>query len=143
MTRDVIVRVRGIQFIPDAPDSEEPIEIVTPGTYEYEDGVHKIVYVETFEGFEYEPTVNTVTISGDCIIVQKSGAITVDMVFEPGKRSIAYYTTPFGTLDMGISTTDIDVQETGERIDVKAEYSLSMNDALVADCVLDMSVDSK
>ncbi len=143
MTKDVIVRVRGIQFIPDVPDEEEPIEIVTPGTYEYADGVHKIVYEETFEGFENEPTVNTVTISGNCIIVQKVGVITVDMVFEPGKRSFAYYSTPFGTLDMGISTTDIDIFETRDRIDVKAEYSLSMNDALVADCVLDMSIDAK
>lgn len=143
MTKDVIVRVRGVQFIPDAPDSEEPIEIVTPGTYEYADGVHKIVYEETFEGFENEPTVNTVTITDDSIIVQKVGAITVDMVFEPGKRSLAFYSTPFGTLDMGISTTDIDVVETDERIDVKAEYSLSMNDALVADCMLDMSIDAK
>jgi uncharacterized beta-barrel protein YwiB (DUF1934 family) len=65
------------------------------------------------------------------------------MVFEPGKRSLAYYSTPFGTLDMGISTTDIDVVETEERIDVKAEYSLSMNDELVADCMLDMSIDAK
>ena len=44
---------------------------------------------------------------------------------------------------MGISTTDIDVVETEERIDVKAEYSLSMNDELVADCMLDMSNDAK
>ena len=85
MTKDVIVRVRGVQFIPDTPDEEEPIEIVTPGVYEYADGVHKIVYEETFEGFENEPTVNTVTIADDSIIVQKVGAITVDMVFEPGK----------------------------------------------------------
>jgi hypothetical protein len=44
---------------------------------------------------------------------------------------------------MGISTTDIDVVETEERIDVKAEYSLSMNDSLVADCMLDMAIDAK
>ena len=143
MTKDVIVRVRGVQFMPDTPDSEEPIEIVTPGFYEYKKGIHKIVYEETFEGFENEPTVNTVTISDDFIIVQKVGAITVDMVFEPGKRSLAYYSTPFGTLDMGISTTAVDVQVSEERIDVKAEYSLSMNDALVADCLLDMSIDAK
>ena len=143
MTKDVIVRVRGVQFIPETPDSEEPIEIVTPGSHEYRNGVHKIVYEETFEGFENEPTVNTVTISDDFIIVQKVGAITVDMVFEPGKRSLAYHTTPFGTLDMGISTTAVSVQESEERIDVKAEDSLSMNDALVADCLLDMSIDAK
>ena len=83
MTRDVIVRVRGVQFIPDTPDEEEPIEIVTPGVYEYADGVHKIVYEETFEGFENEPTVNTVTIADDSIIVQKVGAL-FDSVRDPG-----------------------------------------------------------
>lgn len=143
MTKDVLVRVRGIQFIQDSRDAEEPIEIVTPGTYEYKDGVHKVVYEETYEGFENEPTVNTVTISDKCVIVQKVGAITVDMVFEPGKRSLAYYTTPFGTLDMGISTTDVKVEESEYRIDVRAEYSLSMNDELVSEFMLDMSIDAK
>ena len=42
MTKDVIVRVRGVQFIPDTEDAEEPIEIVTTGVYDYVDGVHRI-----------------------------------------------------------------------------------------------------
>ena len=44
---------------------------------------------------------------------------------------------------MGISTTDIDVVETEDRIDVRAEYSLSMNNSQVADCMLEMSIDAE
>ena len=138
MTKDVIVRVRGVQFIPDTPDEEEPIEIVTPGVYEYADGVHKIVYEETFEGFENEPTVNTVTIADDSIIVQKVGAITVDMVFEPGKMNIAYYETPYGILDMGISTMGLNVRCAEDLFEIRADYSLSMNGEFVADCMIEI-----
>ena len=37
--------------------------------------------------------------------VRKKGAVNVHMVFEPGKKNMTYYTTPFGTLQLGIATT--------------------------------------
>jgi uncharacterized beta-barrel protein YwiB (DUF1934 family) len=143
MTKDVIVRVRGVQFIPDTEDSEEPIEIVTPGVYEYADGVHRIVYEETFEGFENEPTVNTVTITDDSIIVQKVGAITVDMVFEPGKMSVSPYETPFGAIEMGFLTNRLLMERTEEKIHILSEYTLAMNGENAADCVLEMTIENK
>ena len=143
MKREVLIKVKGIQSMEGRGEAEEPVELVIPGFYEREEEVRRLIYEERMDEFSEMPTTNVVEFTEQSLTVHKTGLVTVDMVFEPGKRSLAYYSTPFGTLDMGISTTDVDVVETEERIDVKAEYSLSMNDELVADCMLDMSIDAK
>ena len=65
------------------------------------------------------------------------------MVFEQGKRNMALYTTPFGTLEMGISATSLELQESDGRIDMKVNYSLDMNQEHVADCCLDIQAQGK
>ena len=137
MKRDVLVYLRGTQFMVDAPEEEEaqPIELVVPGTYTVQNDVELIEYDEIFEGFENYPAKNRVELRDGSIEVHKTGAAEVDMVFVPGKRNVSYYTTPFGTIEMGISTDD--------NINIRAEYALAMNSELVADCVLDMRVEMK
>ena len=59
---------------------------------------------------------------------------------------MTYYTTPFGTLQLGIATTGLDFRDEGEGIYMKADYALDMNEEHVADCylsVLAQPADSK
>lgn len=145
MKKDVLVYVRGIQYLMDAPqdEPEEPIELVVPGTYTAEDGVETVEYDEIFEGFEHNPARNRIEIRDGSVEVHKTGAAEVDMVFIPGKRNLAYYTTPFGTIEMGISTMAVNTKRDKDNINVRVEYALAMNSELVADCVLDMKVGMK
>lgn len=145
MKRDVLVYIRGTQFMIDAPEDEkqEPIELVIPGTYTIKDDVELIEYDEVFEGFENLPAKNRVEIRDGSIEVHKTGAAEVDMVFVPGKRNLSYYTTPFGTIEMGISTMAVNTRRDDDNINIRAEYALAMNSELVADCVLDMRVELK
>ena len=48
MKRDVLVYLRGTQFMVDAPEEEEaqPIELVVPGTYTVQNDVELIEYDE-------------------------------------------------------------------------------------------------
>ena len=89
------------------------------------------------------PAKNRVELRDGSIEVHKTGAAEVDMVFVPGKRNVSYYTTPFGTIEMGISTMAVDTQRDDDNINIRAEYALAMNSELVADCVLDMRVEMK
>ena len=145
MKRDVLVYVRGIQYMADAPEDEEeqPIELVVPGTYTVDNDVELIEYDEIFEGFENYPAKNRVELRENSLEVHKTGAAEVDMVFEPGKMNISYYTTPYGTLEMGISTMSVHMERDEENIIIRTEYALAMNNELVADCVLDMRVEMK
>ena len=65
------------------------------------------------------------------------------MVFERGKRNMAFYTTPFGTLEMGISATNLELEESDGQIAMKVNYSLDLNQEHVADCCLDIQAQGK
>lgn len=142
MTKDVLVTIKGMQFLGMDEDPEEPIEIVTAGNYYFRNGSHFVKCEEVFEGIE-DTTSSLVKIKPQSIEVIKKGAANVHMVFEPDKKNITYYDTPFGTIQMGIATTRIDVREKENRIQVEVDYSLDMNDSYVADCVLNMNIQSK
>ena len=74
--------------------------------------------------------------------VRKQGVINVHMVFEQGKKNMTYYTTPYGTLQMGIAATGMDLQETEDGINMTVDYSLDMNEEHVADCCLSVIAQS-
>ena len=75
--------------------------------------------------------------------VRKKGLVNVHMVFERGKKNMAFYTTPLGTLQMGIAATSLTLQEEEKRLDVKVEYSLEMNNEHVAECSLEIQAQTK
>ena len=90
-----------------------------------------------------DPTVNYIKISSRGMEVRKKGQVNTHMVFEQGKRNMAFYTTPFGTLEMGISATNLELKESDSRIDMKVNYSLDLNQEHVADCCLDIHAQGK
>ena len=53
---------------------------------------------------------------------------------------MTYYTTPYGTLQMGIAATNLELTESEENLHMKADYALDMNEEHVADCYLAIQV---
>lgn len=140
MEKDVLIHVKGLQFM--ETEGQEPIEIVVPGEHYFRGGSHYLRYEEVLEDFG-ETTINYIKMSPEGLEVRKKGAINVHMVFEPGKKNMTYYTTPFGTLQLGIATTGLDFRDEGEGIYMKADYALDMNEEHVADCYLTVQAQSK
>ena len=87
---------------------------------------------------EDTPTKNVVEFNEQSLAVHKTGLVNVDMVFEPGKMNLAFYETPYGILDMGISTTGLSVKCEEDFFEIRADYSLSMNGEFVADCMIEI-----
>lgn len=141
MKKDVLIHVRGLQMM-DAEDEQEPIEIVVPGQYYFRNGSHYLRYEEMMEDFS-EPTVNYIKMSPEGMEVRKKGLINVHMVFEQGKKNMTYYTTPYGTLQMGIAATALDLKESENSIDMRVDYALDMNEGHVADCYLTILAHSR
>ena len=56
---------------------------------------------------------------------------------------MAFYTTPYGTMEMGISATGLFLTEEDEKLDARVEYALDMNNEYVADCCLQIRVENK
>ncbi len=138
MQKEVLVEVSGLQMI-DENGNEEPIQIIVPGEYYLKNGCHYLRYEEILDETA-EPTVNYVKVSTDGIEVRKKGLVNVQMVFECGRKTMALYTTPFGTMEMGISATSLTFQETEDEIKIDIAYALEMNTYHVANCALSITV---
>lgn len=134
MKKDVLIHVRGLQMM-DPEEEQEPIEIVVPGQYYYRNGSHYLRYEEMMDDTA-EPTVNYIKMSAQGVEVRKQGQVNVHMVFEQGKKNMTFYSTPFGTLQMGIAATGLELQEEEDNIHLKVDYALDMNEEHVADCYL-------
>ena len=141
MEKEVLIHVKGLHMM-DAPEGDEPIEIVVPGEYYFRNGSHYLRYEEMLEDHG-DPTVNYIKISPKGMEVRKKGLVNTHMVFEQGKRNMAFYTTSFGTLEMGISATNLELKESDSRLDMKVNYSLDLNQEHVADCCLDIHAQGK
>ena len=141
MNKDVLIHVRGLQMM-ETDDAQEPIEIVVPGQYYFRNGSHYLRYEEMLDDTA-ETTVNYIKMSPNGVEVRKQGQVSVHMVFEEGKKNKTFYNTPYGTLQMGISATGLELKESEDGIQMKVDYALDMNEEHVADCYLTVQAQSK
>ena len=142
MDKNVLIHIRGLQMM-EPTDEQEPIELVVPGQYYFKNGSHYLRYEELMDETSAEPTVNYIKISSKAVEVRKKGLVNVHMVFERGKKNMTYYSTPYGTVEMGIAATGVMIVESENGIDMKVDYALEMNEEYVADCYLTVSAQSK
>ena len=141
MNKDVLIHVRGLQLM-ETDDEQEPIEIVVPGQYYFRNGSHYLRYEEMLDD-SAQTTVNYIKMSSEGIEIRKQGQVTVHMVFEQGKKNKTFYNTPYGTLQMGIAATGLELKESEDDIQMKVDYALDMNEEHVADCYLTVQAQSK
>ena len=141
MNKDVLIHVRGLQMM-ETDDAQEPIEIVVPGQYYFRNGSHYLRYEEMLDDTA-ETTVNYIKMSPNGVEVRKQGQVNVHMVLEEGKKNKTFYDTRYGTLQMGISATGLELKESEDGIQMKVDYALDMNEEHVADCYLTVQAQSK
>lgn len=140
MTKDVLLSIKGLQFANE--QDTEPVEVITSGDYYKRNGKHYILYDEVMEGFE-GVTKNIIKLKENCLDVTKKGVTNVHMMFEKNKKNITYYSTPFGSIMIGIDAKDIKIEEKEESILVNVSYGLEVNYEHMADCNIVMNIQSK
>ncbi len=138
MTKDVLIRVRGLQTLSEEGE-EAPIEVLTVGEYYFRNGNHYLKYEERMEGFS-EATKDLIKIGKNGMEVNKKGPATVHMVFEEQKKNVTYYHTPYCNIQMGISAAKLNVEEKEDDLKVKVDYVLEMNEEYLADCYITIDV---
>lgn len=144
MTKDVLLKISGLQFSSDNEESvePEPVEIITPGEYYYKNGKHYILYDEFLEGY-HSVTKNVLKLKKDCLEITKRGNSNAHMVFEKDKKNMTCYSTPFGSMLMGIDARNITIDESNGEINAQIEYGLDVNYEHLADCTIQLQVKSK
>jgi uncharacterized beta-barrel protein YwiB (DUF1934 family) len=137
MTKDVLINISGLQL---DVDSEEPIEMMTTGSYYLKNGKHYILYDELADN--HEIVKNILKIGPKTVEMTKKGGSNSHMVFERGKENLSYYDTPFGSLLLGVNTSDIEWKEQEDQMKLKVNYDLTINSDHVSNCVIDVCIQS-
>lgn len=141
MTKEVFVRLSGMQFSPDG-EQPEPVEVISRGNYAKKNGKHYIVYDEVQDDL-HQVIKNTVKIHGNCYEVIKGGPIRTHLCFEEGKTHSSFYETPFGSLVLKVFTQEISLEEKEEELNIRVSYELEVNYEKLADCRIEMCVQAK
>ena len=135
MKKNVVITVRGLQR---QVDDDEPVEVISAGTYLRKENTHYLSYEEADE--DGKITKNRIKITTDSIEMTKQGGITTQMIFTKGQKQYACYATPFGELTLGMTTKKIAVTEENMKLFAELRYDLEVNGAHMSECELDIEV---
>ncbi|MCI6692919.1 MULTISPECIES: DUF1934 domain-containing protein [unclassified Clostridium] len=121
MNKKAVISLRSFNDL----DSDDIIEVVTPGEFLVIEGGFKAIYEET-ELSGMSGTTTTLTILNDKLILEREGNVSAKMDFKKGETSVSLYNTPYGVLDLQIHTEDlnVDIDENGGKI--TAKYSMEL-----------------
>lgn len=109
---------QGILRISGLDDVEQKVEASYTSKNEY----LYILYQENLEGME--GTSSRIKCKEGYLELERKGKNTLSLVFEQGKEYFCHYPTPFGILDIEISTNNVHVEETGSSVKVLVEYDI-------------------
>ncbi|MBO5176569.1 MAG: DUF1934 domain-containing protein [Lachnospiraceae bacterium] len=135
MKKNVVITVRGLQR---QVAEDEPVEVISAGTYLRKDDTHYLSYEEADE--DGKLTKNRIKVTPSSVEMIKQGGITTQMIFVTGQKHYACYETPFGELTLGMTTKSVDVMEEENQISVALRYDLEINDTHMSECELDIEV---
>lgn len=121
MRKKAVISLRSFNDL----DTEDVIEVVTPGEFLVTDNGFKAIYEET-ELSGMSGTTTTLTMLDDMLVLEREGNISAKMDFKKGETSVSLYNTPYGVLDLQIHTEDLDVNINENGGDITAKYSMEL-----------------
>ncbi len=143
MTKDVLLKISGLHVGPDETIvGGDSIEVITPATYYFKNGKHYVMYDEIGEN-KSEVTKNTLKFYDNYLSVTKTGYANVQMIIEDSKEHITSYQTPMGALQVALEGQGVSINEQEDNISLTAKYGLAINFEHVANCSIEMNVQSK
>lgn len=142
MTKDILINISGLHMGVNGmeSDEDEPIEVLSAGTYYFKNGRHYVFFEEVEEGLQGVTKTQIRWQGSEMLEVKKHGLSNMHMVFEKNKKNICYYNTPYGQLNLGIFMTDMIVEENEDNINIRAQYSMDVNYEPFAECMIRINV---
>lgn len=139
MNKKVCVKIKGLHDT-NSPEEDE-IEVIYIGSYYKRNGKHYVRYEEPVEGSS-EVNQNTLKISPNEVELMSKGSTGHHMLFSLGKKSTTYYETPYGGLNMGVDTYDLEVVEEDDSISIDIKYGLEINLDFMTQCRVCIKIES-
>ena len=142
MERNVLITVSGLLFTGGEEAERQDVEVVAPGQYFCRNGKHYVLYDEMTEDSR-EPVHNILRISPDQVNIRKKGLVNTELTFTKGKETVSHYSTPYGSLVLGIRANELEVREEPQGLWVNVEYALEINYEHISDCFIKIHVQDK
>ena len=123
MKENAIITVYGQQITDGQED--EPIQLVTTGSFIKKDDVYMITYMES-EITGLDDTITVIEAAPDRVVISREGKHSSQLIFEHGKRHVTAYDADVMSLTMSLYTRSVktELSESGGRIE--AVYSVDL-----------------
>lgn len=103
------------------------IEVTTPGEFYIDNDEYIAVYEET-ELSGMGGTVTTIKVKGSKVELYREGTTDSCMKFEEGKTDISLYQTPYGAMEIGVSTKKLDININENGGEVTMDYDMEVSE---------------
>lgn len=138
MTKDVLITVSGRQF--DVAD--EPITLITSGTYYLKNGKHYVLYEEAPDD-SGDIIKNRVKFHDGYFEMVKNGAVSSALRFVLNEKTDSLYQTSAGAVTMEVDTHDVVIKETDVLMHVKVSYDLHINGQFISECEVEFKLQAR
>lgn len=137
MTKDIILTISGLH----ATDGEtdDPVEVMSPGQYYFKNGKHYVLYDEVMEGVE-GVIKSTLKFTEDQVELFRNGGTSTRMIFQKQQEHMAVYQTPMGPLSISLYTDDIisDIRE--DQMNLEINYSLKTEGIVLTESTVRLNI---
>lgn len=123
--KNVVIDIVGTQR--DEAGEEARIEFMSVGSLQEKNGIFYVTYRES-EVSGLEGATTLLKLSADKLVLVRCGAVEQKQEFSSGCRYTGPYTTPYGTLKMGVATRTLQVEFGPGTICAVVTYDLEIND---------------
>lgn len=139
MERNVFVSIKGLHQFSDGSGEDADVELVTPGKYYKRNGKEYIAYTEQYSTDSPSHSA-TVKVEPDSLMISTRGEMGGQLHFEPGKRNLTIYQTPYGAMQMGITTQALSMHLEEHNWEIDVDYTVDINNLYSGDHAVHISV---
>ena len=144
MTEEILIKISGMRMLGEDNEDEE-VEMIVPGSYRFEEGIHKATY-EEFQGDFHERVVNTILVDpkGKSLTVKKEGFLEALMYFAESNDTLRVdYTGLYGSLPLEIRTEKVSIEEEEDRVNTSIRYYVLSAGIMLSECNIKVDICSK
>ena len=129
---DGILRIIGSHDHGDG--NPEIVKTECPAVCTTEGNISVITYNEELRGdASSSPIQHRLEIGVGTLRMSQTGALESDMRFGPGKEWHSSYRTPYGEMDMSVTTKSLMIETGTKKISAHVQYSLSLDGNMISD----------
>lgn len=124
--REALISIKGLMGV---DEDGEDIEFVTGGSYSFDQRRAALEYMES-ELTGMSGTKTTISVERDSVLITRSGTVNMQMIFEEGRKHYFNYSTPYGSMTMGLATQSIKNELTVEGGRLELRYLMDLDSTM-------------